>query len=152
MRRWLQWACMVIIIVSLAACGAAATAPGEGDTGDGTTASSGGQAMTAAGLVDALETAGLTVTPAGTLDPSITTVPGATYKVGNGDLQIYEYADPMAARADAEDVALEKSQLIRWIAPPNFFNAGKLFVIYLGDDQDALAALRSALGPALNAQ
>ncbi len=37
--------------------------------------------------------------------------------------------------------------MVEWIAPPHFYGAGKLLVLYLGDKQSTLDALELILGP-----
>jgi len=75
------------------------------------------------------------------------------------ELQAYLYDDPALAAANAKRVQPDTSvrwtesdgsemmaQFV-WVAPPHFFQAGRVLVLYTGTDQTVLATLAELLGP-----
>ncbi len=69
---------------------------------------------------------------------------------GETEVQVYEYADPAAARADAEQIDPDghpRTVMVSWMAPPHFFRQGNLIVLYVGDDPAVVALLTKLLGP-----
>ena len=41
----------------------------------------------------------------------------------------------------------QKASMITWVAPPHFYRAGKLIVLYVGCDGDVIDVLRETVGP-----
>ncbi len=91
---------------------------------------------------------------------------GATLRLSGGglaqpaeQLQAYVYDDPALAAADAQRVqpdtsarwtepdGRETTATFVWVAPPHFFQEGRVFVLYAGTDQTVLAILTELLGP-----
>jgi hypothetical protein len=75
------------------------------------------------------------------------------------ELQAYIYDDPALAAANAKRVQPDTSVRwmesdgsemlahFAWVAPPHFFQAGRVLVLYTGTDQTVLATLAELLGP-----
>jgi uncharacterized protein (DUF305 family) len=122
-------------------------------------ASAAGPVADQASLVDALRARGLTVDVAGSLVPDVPFAgaqSGTVLRVGGGalaqpiDVQVYEYADPGAAAADAGQITPDGNHptaMITWIGPPHFFLAGRAIVLYVGADQAATDLMTDLLGP-----
>ena len=70
--------------------------------------------------------------------------------VNGNDVQVYEYPDEAAADADAQLVSPDGSTvgttMISFVAPPHYYKAGKLIVLYVGQDRDTLDLLKDLLG------
>jgi hypothetical protein len=121
--------------------------------------SHGGPVVDQVSLVDALRARGLTVEVAGGLTPDVPFPNAQTGTVlrlvGGGlghiaEVQVYEYADPAAAAADAGQILPDgnlPTAIIEWIGPPHFFRAGRLIVAYVGADQATVDLLTEVLGP-----
>lgn len=75
------------------------------------------------------------------------------------ELQAYVYDDPVLAAADAKGVqpdtsvrwtepdGREMTAKFAWVAPPHFFQEGRVLVLYAGTDQTVLSILTELLGP-----
>ena len=117
-------------------------------TTPGTTA---GTVTDKAGLISALQSAGITVTSAGKVQQPFLSVPGEAFQAGSEVIQVFEYPGESAASADASKIKPDGTiagSSVGWMAQPHFYHAGRLIVIYVGTDQRVLAALDSAMGPA----
>ncbi len=69
----------------------------------------------------------------------------------NGEaLQVFEYATPSAADAEATRVSADGTTIgtskPTWMATPHFFKSGKLIVLYVGGNQAIVDLLRTTLG------
>ena len=77
-------------------------------------------------------------------------VAGRIIKINGESLQVFEYATPSAANADASQVSSDGTTIgtskPTWMATPHFFKTGKLIVLYVGGNQTILELLRTALG------
>lgn len=77
-------------------------------------------------------------------------VGGAPVKVRESDLLVFEYDSAEAMEADASLVAADGGSIgttmITWVAAPHFFKAGRIIVLFVGDDAETLAQLQSLLG------
>jgi hypothetical protein len=102
-------------------------------------------------LVDALRAAGATVEPSEPIEQVFFSVGGDILKVNGADVQIFEYETPEAMEADAAKVAPDGgsigTSMVSWIEPPHFYKAGRIIVLYVGQDQAVLDLLTAALGP-----
>ncbi len=77
-------------------------------------------------------------------------VGGASVKVRETDIFVFEYDSTEAMEADASLVASDGGSIgttmISWISTPHFFKAGRIIVVYIGEDAETLAQLQSLLG------
>ena len=77
-------------------------------------------------------------------------VTGQVLSVNDNDVQAFEYADAQLAEAEAAMIASDGSSvgtsMMMWVATPHFYQSGRVIVLYVGDDADALAVLEAALG------
>jgi hypothetical protein len=109
-----------------------------------------GNATDYVSLVDNLRQAGATVNPAGDVTQPFFSVSGLVIRVDGEDVQVFEYADADDAKKDADLVSPGGSSIgthmASWIAPPHFYQAGQLIVIYVGATDDVLDVLEEVLG------
>jgi hypothetical protein len=107
-------------------------------------------------LIQALCATGATVEDGGTLPEiaiPIFRAPGQFVIVNGEEMQVYEFADEASAQAVREDTSAQGTDTIigspevGWETPPHFFGAGRVIVLYSGDERDVLSALESVLGP-----
>jgi len=101
-------------------------------------------------LVDELRAAGATVDRAGNVSQPFFAPQGQMLRVNGEDVQTFEFASAEEADTVAETVSADGSSIgtsmVSWIAPPHFYKAGKLIVIYVGSDSDVIDALQEAMG------
>lgn len=78
-------------------------------------------------------------------------VKGQIIKIDDQDVQVFEYRTAHAAQLDANKISPTGSstvtRMLMWIAPPHFFRAGRLIVLYVGEDRSVLQVLVDILGP-----
>ena len=76
-------------------------------------------------------------------------VGGASVKVRESDILVFEYESNEAMEADASLVTLDGSSIgatmLTWVSTPHFFKAGRIIVLYIGDDAEMLSQLQSLL-------
>jgi hypothetical protein len=101
-------------------------------------------------LVDALRAAGPEVAPSGQVDQPFFSVKGQVVTVDGQEVQIFEYPDVAAAEAEAALISPNASSvgtsMMTWAATPHFYALDRLIVLYVGDDQAAVAVLNEVLG------
>ena len=77
-------------------------------------------------------------------------VGGASVKVRETDILVFEYDSTETMEADASLVASDGSSIgttmVTWVSTPHFFKVGRIIVVYIGDDAETLAQLQSLLG------
>lgn len=122
-------------ILLLFILGCAAAAPTSGD----------------ATLAEQLRAAGLTVTDGGTIEQPFFTRQARVLRIGDDDLQLYEFATAAEAEQAAAQVAPGGGSIgtvsMHWMAPPHFFRKERLIAIYIGSNARTLAELERILGP-----
>ncbi len=101
-------------------------------------------------LVDNLRAAGATVEPAGDVEQPFFSVKGQVIKVNGQDIQVFEYADDIAADTEAALVSPDGGSIGTtmpfWVAPPHFYKAGRIIVLYIGENGAVIDVLESVLG------
>lgn len=129
----------------------------EGDQGsagqagpEGTVVSHGGPVADYVSLLDSLRAAGATVDPAGTISQPFFAPEGQLLTVNGEDVQAFEFASEAEANAIAQTVSADGSSvgtsMISWVAPPDFYKAGRLIVIYVGSDSGVINILQEIMG------
>lgn len=108
-------------------------------------------------FVDQLRQKGLTIEISGEVEQPFLKVKGILLEVSGGDLaakaniQSFEYEDAASAEAEAKRLgprgAPREVLHITWLAPPHFFQAGCIIILYVGNDEALLALLTELLGP-----
>jgi hypothetical protein len=105
--------------------------------------------MDRASLIDALRARGLNVQTAGEVQQPFFEVSGTTLKVAGADVQVFEFADAAAAKQAMSAIGPDgnpPTMIIDWVAPPHFYQAGKIIALYIGDDTAIIEALTKTLG------
>jgi hypothetical protein len=105
-------------------------------------------------LVERLRADGALVEPAGSANLAFLSAEGQMFAVDGERIQVYEYADPDAAAADAARFSPDGGQistdagvlLVNWVATPHLYRADRLLVIYVGDDAGTQARLDRVVG------
>lgn len=112
--------------------------------------SHGGSVTDYVSLIDNLRAAGATVEPAGDISQPFFSVKGNAITVNGENVQAFEYADATAADTEAALISPDGSSvgtsMVSWVAPPHFYKAGKLIVLYVGESQAVIDVLESVLG------
>lgn len=77
-------------------------------------------------------------------------VPGRIIGINDESVQVFKFsnasaADGQAHRVSADGMTIGTSKP-SWMAPPHFFKAGKLIVIYVGANESVLKVLQASLG------
>ncbi len=102
------------------------------------------------GLLTALEEDGVAAEPGGTIDQEFFTVTGQVIEVDGESVQVFEYSDEAARKADSdligEDGSSVGTTMITWIDTPHFWAQGRLIVLYVGSNAEIVNALNRALG------
>ena len=66
------------------------------------------------------------------------------------DVQVFEFASAEEADTVSQSISADGSSIgtsmVAWVAPPHFYKAGKLIVIYVGSDSGVISALQAAMG------
>jgi len=101
-------------------------------------------------LIKSLRALGAGATAAGRVDQPFFSIPGRMIKVHGEDVQVFQYANPAAADAEAAPISRDGrgvgTSKIHWIGSPHFFKKGKLLVLYVGDSGKVLGSLEAVLG------
>ena len=122
--------------------------------------SHGGPVKDYVSLVDNLRAAGATVDPAGTESADFLAPESQWLTVNGEDIQAFEFGSAEEADAAAGGVSAtgssivttmadgtQSATMVTWVAPPHFYKAGKLIVLYVGCDGDVIDVLRETVGP-----
>jgi len=140
-RNLLPFAGLLLVATLVAACGSQTPAADF----------HGGPVTDYVSLVDALRAQDAVIEPSGEISQPFFTVKGQVIQVNSQDAQVFEYADEAAADAEAELVALDGSSvgttMVTWVGSPHFYSAGRLIVLYVGDDAATIDLLETVLGP-----
>lgn len=108
-----------------------------------------------ASLIDNLRKAGAVVEPGGEVAPDFLSAKRMVISVNGSNIYIWEYDDAAAAGAEAALISPDgfslrtatKTICVGWIAPPHFYKAGKLIVLYVGESEAITVVLERVLGP-----
>ena len=116
-------------------------------------------------LVDNLRAAGATVDPAGTESADFFAPQGQLLTVNGERVETFEFVGAKEADAAAGGVSAtgssivttmadgtQKASMVTWVAPPHFYKAGKLIVLYVGCDSDVIDVLRGIFKKCVNSQ
>ena len=113
--------------------------------------SHGGPVKDYVSLVDNLRGAGAAIDPADNVSQPFFAPQGQVLTVNGEDVQAFEFASAEEADAVAETVSADGSSIgtsmVGWVAPPHFYKAGKLIVLYVGCDSDLINVLQETMGP-----
>ena len=130
--------------------GPSAPAPTESIPQSSPIVSHGGPVNDYISLVDNLRASGAATDPAGNVSQPFFAPQGQVLNVNGEDVQAFEFASAEEADTVAKTVSANGSSIgtsmVGWVAPPHFYKAGKLIVIYVGSDRDVIDALTEAMG------
>jgi len=133
---------LLFIVVLLAAC--------TGNSGSETTPTPDVYIVDKEGLIAALNAADAVREVGDPVKQEYFSVGGANIKVRETDVLVFEYDSPEAMEADASLVASDGGSIgttmLFWVSTPHFFKAGRIIVVFIGDDAETLAQLQSLLG------
>lgn len=103
------------------------------------------------GLVAAFRAQGARVAPGGAVEQPFFSAAGRFLGVNGEDVQVFEYGDSEAARAEAARVSPDGSAIGTarpfWAAPPHFYRRDRIIVLYVGEAAAVRAPLEAVLGP-----
>lgn len=101
-------------------------------------------------LLNSIKAAGATGDPGGEITQDFFSVKGQVIKVNGEDVQVFEYNDEATAEAEAALVSPDGSSIGTsvpfWVASPHFYKAGRIIVLYVGENTVVLDVLNSILG------
>lgn len=149
-RRWAAVGRLAALLLVLSACSKERVGV--------ETQTHGGNVRDHVSFVEALRASGLTVDIAGPVKQPFLEVQGALLRVSGGALpdpvefHSFEYETPSDAQNELENIGpgvQPRTAYVHWVAPPHLYGAGRLLVLYVGDDAEALSALRRVLGAPL---
>jgi len=108
-----------------------------------------------ASLIDNLRNAGAVVEPGEEIGWSPFSIGCRVIGVNDADVQVWEYDDAAAADGEAASISPDGFSVrtdtlcisISWITTPHFYKAGKLIVLYVGEDEGVTVILERVLGP-----
>jgi len=104
-----------------------------------------------AGFIERLRARGASVEIEGEAEQPFLSVTGKMIKIDGEDVQVFQFSSPAAVETQAARISRDGGTVgtnkIQWIDSPHFYKQGKLLVLYVGDDDKALKALESVLGP-----
>ena len=105
-------------------------------------------------LIDNLREVGATIDTGGVIQQPCFSVDTRAITVNGSDVQVFEYDDSAAADTEAAFISPDGSSInnneqicmISWVAPPHFYKASNLIVLYVGDNQALIDVLETVLG------
>ena len=104
-----------------------------------------------ASLMAALQAAGTTVEPGEPVSQAFFTPEGSLIRVNEADVQVFEYKSAEEMENEASQVSSDGgsigTSMVTWIDTPHFYKAGRIIVLYVGDDIAVLGSLERALSP-----
>ena len=117
-------------------------------------ASDSGKVDDYASLIDNLRSAGAVVEPRGEVAPDFLSAKRLVISVNDSNVQVWQYDDAAAAVAEAALISPDgysvrtatKVKSVDWIAPPHFYKAGKLILLYVGESEAVTVVLDKVLG------
>ncbi len=102
-------------------------------------------------LVDALRSNGSTVDAAGAVSQPFFGPEGQVIRLDGQEVQVFEFATEGDAASAAETISPDGgsvgTSMVSWISVPHFYHAGKLVVLYVGEEESVIAALEGVFGP-----
>jgi hypothetical protein len=145
-------ACMLVALGLLcAACGVGSTTGAQSVKG---TSAPGSLVRDAAGLRTALQAARVTISDGPQVTERFVTITGQTLFVNGERVEVFEYATPEAANADAARIDPDACMVttpngtitLDWPDSPHFYKSGRLIVLYVGTTASMKQLLTSMLG------
>lgn len=140
-RKLIVVTALLLVSIMVVACGAQPPTSG----------SQGGASTDSASLADKLRAAGAAVETGDEISQPFFSITGKVIKVNGQEIQVFEYGDAEAAKAEAALVSPEGTSvgttMVSWVSSPHFYRADKMIVLYVGEEASILTLLEGALGP-----
>jgi plastocyanin len=96
------------------------------------------------------------VEPAGEIEQPFFSVRGNSITVNGENVQVFEYADEASAEAEATTISSDGSSIgtsiVSWVAPPHFYQTGRIIVLYVGTNTRVIDILEEVVGPQIAGQ
>ncbi|HEX8034807.1 MAG TPA: hypothetical protein VF510_13210 [Ktedonobacterales bacterium] len=155
-RVWMACA-LVALALLCAACGVSSTTGAQSVQGTSAAAKQpgpGGLVRDAEGLRKALQAAKVTISDGPQVTERFVTITGQTLFVNGERVEIFEYATPEAANAEAARIDPDACMVttpngtitLDWPDSPHFYKSGRLIVLYVGTTASMKQLLTSMLG------
>jgi len=102
-------------------------------------------------LVAELRNNGQQVTVQDTVSQPFFVPEGQVIRLNGHEVQVFEFPTAEAAESAVETIAPDGTSvgtsMVTWVATPHFYRAGKLVVLYVGEEQAVTSTLETILGP-----
>jgi len=102
-------------------------------------------------FVAAVRLAGATAEPAGTVSQVFFGPEGQVVSINGQDVQVFEFPGEEEVNAAVQSISQDGSSIgttmVTWVAAPHFYRAGRLIVLYVGEDGGVIEVLDQVLGP-----
>lgn len=149
-RTILSFMVLLTLAVLSTACAAQEVSGASDSSATEPAVSHGGAVEDQVSLMDALRAAGAEVEIGDRVGQAFFSVTGQILKVNGADVQVFEYESAEAMEADAAQVSADGgsigTSMVMWVEAPHFFKAGRVLVLYVGEDAAVLDLLKGALG------
>lgn len=101
-------------------------------------------------LIEAFRGAGAEVEVGDKIDQLFFSVEGQIIRLNGEDVQVFEYETAEIMESDSAQVAPDGgsigTSMVTWVASPHFYRAGRIIVLYVGDNQSTIELLEGVLG------
>jgi len=132
---------LLAFTVALSGCGKAATS---------TPPTQSATVEDKASFIAALHASGATIESGDSVTQDFFTPEGNILTVNGQDVQVFEYESAADMEAEASQVAPDGgsvgTSMVSWMAPPHFYKAGRIIVLYVGNDSTVLGLLEKVMG------
>ncbi len=102
------------------------------------------------GALAPVRAAGAAANPAGAVSQPFFGQQGQVFSVNGEDVQVFECASAEEADTVSQSISADGSSIctsrVGGVAPPHFYKAGKLIIIYVGSDDGVISALQKGMG------
>ena len=115
-----------------------------------------GSSLTYSAFVQKLQQKGISTTTTKAFNADLFSGTAHGLMIQNEHVSVFEYATNTALQAEASNISSDGSTIhnqnggtaaVDWIAPPHFYKAGLILVLYIGKSQHITSLLQSILGP-----
>lgn len=145
------WLCLGLVFLSLTACATPTGHPMPTATATLSPTLTPAIGLTYVAFVAALRANGATVQDQGMVQQPFFSVPGHILAVNGGRVEVHEYATAADRAAEAAIISPDGVMIgatrVDWAAPPHFYQAGQILVLYTGTDAALQHLCVALLGP-----
>ena len=101
-------------------------------------------------FVAAVRSTGATAESAGTVSQVFFRPEGQVVSLDGQDVQVFEFPGEEEVNAAIQSISQDGSSIgttmVTWVAAPHFYAAGRLIVLYVGEDRGVIEVLDQVLG------